>query len=128
MLLLLVAILSQAPAKPTPKIVVIKGNSKRLTVKKPVEFESENRARCDDACQAAADQRAKELAAKEDAVRRRERDVSEREADMKRREDEAREEQERQEQRRTEQKKSAERHGRQLEQMMQGIDSALAGE
>lgn len=134
MLLVLVsALLTQAPSAPAKGgVKVIKSDrSKVIAQKTQAELDAEARAedqklRCADDPSACGTAKAdpKELTAKEDALKRKEAELAAREEALKKKEEEEKEQKEKQAQ----QRKHVEKQVRQLEQSMQGLNGALAGE
>jgi hypothetical protein len=134
--LALAATLSQAPAK---EVKVIKSNRAARTVAAKTQAELNAEARAEDlklrcaedpaACNGASpDAKSKELTAKEEALRRKEAELAEREEAMRKKQEEEKEEKEKTEKQRAEAKKHVEKQAKQLEQTMQGLGGALAGE
>lgn len=135
--LAITAALSQAPAKKDVQVIKSNRAAKAVAAKTQAELDAEARAedlklRCAEdptACSGASpDAKSKELTAKEEALRRREAELAEREEALRKKQDEEKEEKEKLEKQRAEQKKHVEKQGKQLEQMMQGLGGALAGE
>lgn len=138
--LALAFVLAQAPQqKPATKDVkVIKSNRavKSVAAKTQAELDAEARAedlklRCADdpaACDGASPAKSKDLSAKEEALRRKEAELAEREEALRKKQEEEKEEKDKVEKQRAEQKKQIEKQGKQLENVMQGLGGALAGE
>lgn len=136
----LAAVLTQAPQKPAAKDVkVIKSNraTKSVAAKTQAELDAEARAedlklRCADdpaACDGASpDAKSKDLSAKEEALRRKEAELAEREEALRKKQEDEKDENEKTEKQRAEQKKQVEKQAKQLENVMQGLGGALAGE
>lgn len=133
----LVVVLAQAPAKKDVQVIKSNRAAKAVAAKTQAELDAEARAedlklRCAEdpaACSGAApDAKAKELTAKEEALRRKEAELAEREEAMRKKQEEEKEEKEKLDKQRAEQKKHVEKQAKQVEQLMQGMGGALAGE
>lgn len=131
-------LVAQAPAQPAGKVKVEKGTAraKALAQKTQAELDAEarredERLRCADdpsACGQTGDGRAKELTAKEQALKAKEAELAAREEALRKKQDEEKESKEQDEKKRAEQKKQTEQQGRQIQQLMQGLNGALDGE
>lgn len=129
-------LLAQAPAK---EVKVLKSNraAKAVAAKTQAELDAEARAedlklRCEEdpaACSGASGEaKSKALTEKEEALRRKEAELAEREEALRKKQEEEKEEKEKTEARRAEQRKAVEKQSKQVQQMMEGLGGALAGE
>lgn len=132
--LLVSALLTQAKVAPTkPQVKVIRSSpAKAVAAKTQAELDAEarledQRLRCEEdpsGCTAAKPD-ARQLAEKEAALKKKEAELAEREDALRKRQDDERDEKEKQQ---AEQKKHLERQSKQVQQLMQGLGGALAGE
>lgn len=137
--LLVSVLLSQAKIAAPPKepqVKVIRSNkSKVIAAKTQAELDAEarledQRLRCEEdpaACNAAKPD-AKQLADREAALKKKEAELAEREEALKKKQEEEKDEKEKQAKAQAEQKKHLEGQSKQVQQLMQGLGGALAGE
>jgi hypothetical protein len=127
------ATLSQAAAQET-KVIHTRRAAKTMAARTQAELDAEARAedvkrRCGDASAGGkGTPHAKALNTKEEALRLKEAELAAREEAIRKKQDEGKEVNEKTEKERAEAKKLVEKQAKQLQQTMQGLNGALAGE